>query len=35
MLYFSIYDLFTVGVALDLLGGFLLGRGLLTSPRSG
>jgi hypothetical protein len=29
---FSIDDLFTVGVSFDLLGGYLLGRGLLASP---
>jgi hypothetical protein len=29
---FSVYDAFTVGVSFDLLGGYLLGRGLLASP---
>lgn len=29
---FSIEDAFTVGVSFDLLGGYLLGRGLLASP---
>lgn len=29
---FSVYDSFTVGVSFDLLGGYLLGRGLLASP---
>ena len=33
MRFISIDDMFTVGVALDLLGGLLLGRGLLTSSR--
>jgi hypothetical protein len=28
----SVDDLFTVGVSFDLLGGYLLGRGLLASP---
>jgi hypothetical protein len=28
---FSVDDAFTVGVSFDLLGGFLLGRGLLAS----
>jgi hypothetical protein len=29
---FSVDDAFTVGVSFDLLGGYLLGRGLLASP---
>lgn len=29
---FSVDDLFTVGVSFDLLGGYLLGRGLLATP---
>jgi len=29
---FSVEDAFTVGVSFDLLGGYLLGRGLLASP---
>jgi hypothetical protein len=29
---FSVEDSFTIGVAFDLLGGYLLGRGLLASP---
>jgi hypothetical protein len=29
---FSVDDAFTVGVSFDLLGGFLLGRGLLAHP---
>jgi hypothetical protein len=30
---FSVDDAFTVGVSFDLLGGFLLGRGLLVKPQ--
>ena len=32
---FSVDDAFTVGVSFDLLGGYLLGRGLLASPLVG
>jgi hypothetical protein len=28
----SVGDAFTLGVSVDLLGGYLLGRGLLASP---